>query len=68
MKSLRGKIFALLGASMVFQMGGCSITDVTVGLRAPATDTFSAAVPGNQVCQYHRLSLDLAKSLKSPRP
>ena len=28
MKSLRGKIFALLGAGMVFQMGGCSITDV----------------------------------------
>ncbi len=28
MKSLRGKVFALLGAGMIFQMGGCSITDV----------------------------------------
>ncbi len=28
MKSLRGKLFALLGAGMVLQMGGCSITDV----------------------------------------
>jgi len=27
-KSLRGKVFALLGAGMIFQMGGCSITGV----------------------------------------
>ncbi len=28
MKSFRGKLYALLGAGMVLQMGGCSITDV----------------------------------------
>ncbi len=28
MKSVRGKLLALLGAGMVFQVGGCSIADV----------------------------------------
>jgi len=28
MKSVRGKLMALLGAGMVFQVGGCAITDV----------------------------------------
>ncbi len=32
MKALRGKLLALLGAGMVFQVGGCSITDLLGGL------------------------------------
>ena len=32
MKALRGKLLALLGAGMVFQVGGCSITDLLSGL------------------------------------
>lgn len=38
MKSLRGKLLALLGAGMVLQMGGCSLTDV-VG------ETLNGAIP-----------------------
>ncbi len=38
MKALRGKLLALLGAAMVFQVGGCSIADV-------AGEAFSAAIP-----------------------
>jgi len=38
MKALRGKLLALLGAGMVFQVAGCSIADV-------AGDAFSAAIP-----------------------
>ncbi len=32
MKSLPGKLYALLGAGMVLQVGGCSITDVLGGI------------------------------------
>ncbi len=32
MKSLRAKLYALLGTGMVLQMGGCSITDVLGGI------------------------------------
>ncbi len=38
MKSVRGKLLALLGAGMVFQVGGCSITDVL-------GDAFSVVIP-----------------------
>lgn len=38
MKSVRGKLLALLGAGMVFQVGGCSIADVL-------GDAFSAVIP-----------------------
>ncbi len=31
MKALRGKLVALLGAGMVFQVGGCSIADLLGG-------------------------------------
>ncbi len=31
MKSFRGKVLALLGAGMVFQVGSCSITEVLGG-------------------------------------
>lgn len=38
MKSFRGRLFALLGAGMVFQVGGCSINEV-VG------DALESAIP-----------------------
>jgi hypothetical protein len=38
MKSLRGKLTALLGAGMLLQVGGCSILDVL-------GDTLSGAIP-----------------------
>ncbi len=38
MKEFRGKLMALLGAAMVFQVAGCSIADV-------AAEAFSAAIP-----------------------
>ncbi len=38
MKALRGKLLALLGAAMVFQVGGCSISDI-------AGEAFSAVIP-----------------------
>jgi hypothetical protein len=38
MKSVRGKLVALLGAGVLFQVGGCSITDVL-------GDSFSSLIP-----------------------
>ncbi len=38
MKALRGKLVVLLGAGMMFQVGGCSITDVL-------GDAFSVVIP-----------------------
>ncbi len=38
MKSVRGKLFTLLGAAMVFQVGGCSIAGVL-------GDAFSVVIP-----------------------
>ncbi len=38
MKALRGKLVVLLGAGMMFQVGGCSITEVL-------GDAFSVVIP-----------------------
>ncbi len=38
MKALRGKLVVLLGAGMMFQVGGCSIADVL-------GDAFSVVIP-----------------------
>ncbi len=42
MKSIRGKILALLGAGMVFQVGGCTITDALAqAVSGAIPDAFS---------------------------
>ena len=39
MRALRKKAYAVLGAGLVFQMGGCTVADI-VG------DTFNSLIPG----------------------
>ena len=47
MKSIRGKIVALLGAGMIFQVGGCSITDLMAeALSGAIPDAFSGLLGG----------------------
>ena len=38
MKALRNKAYAVLGAGLVFQMGGCSVADI-------AGDAFNSLIP-----------------------
>ena len=46
MKSLRGKLLALLAAGMVFQVGGCSITDVVGETLTGVIPDFLSSVLG----------------------
>ncbi len=47
MKSIRGKIVALLGAGMIFQVGGCSITDLMgEALSGVIPDVFGGLLGG----------------------
>ncbi len=47
MKTVRTKMLALLGAGMVFQVGGCSITDLIGGAFPDgASDLFTTLIGG----------------------